>query len=197
MTSPYFNRKIYNTRLLTEDIGYFLSHRKEIIQLRKNDKMTKSFIEKIMLVVTAVNGCPYCSWFHVRQSIAQGVSISEVQKMLKLQFHADANDSEVPALLFAQHYAETDRHPDEEQREELISYYGEQMANHILLVIRMIYFGNLSGNTFDAFLSRFKGKKSRKSNLIFEFFFFLFSAPILIPISPMVKKYGKKSDSNT
>ncbi len=48
----------------------------------------------------------------------------------------------------------------------------------------MITFGNLSGNTFDAFLSRFKGIKAEGSNPFFEFVFFLFGAPFLLPLLP-------------
>ena len=111
--------------------------------------------------------------------------------MLNLQFHSDASDFEMLALLYAQHYAETNRNPDKEMTEKLMNFYGEKTAKHIILIIRMIFFGNLSGNTFDAFLSRFKGKKAPKSNIIFEFFFFILNIPFLLPLMPVVKKYRK------
>ena len=111
--------------------------------------------------------------------------------MLNLQFHTDASDFEIIGLLYAQHYAETDRKPDTEMKQNLVDFYGNKTANHIILIIRMIYFGNLSGNTFDAFLNRFKGKKAANSNVIFEFFFFIFNVPFLLPLMPFVKKYRK------
>jgi hypothetical protein len=45
------------------------------------------------------------------------------------------------------------------------SYYGEEAANDIMTYLRMITFGNLLGNTFDAILSRFSGKPAQGSNL--------------------------------
>ena len=111
--------------------------------------------------------------------------------MLNLQFQADAAEDEVPALLYAQHYAETDRNPDPEMVEKLTAYYGEEKAQQIQLVIRMITFGNLSGNTFDAFLSRLKGVKAQNSSALFEFFFFLFSAPALLPLRPVINRDQK------
>ncbi len=184
-----FNRKIYTFKLLMSDLRFLISNIPKISAAMKNKKIGKAFMEKIMTVVTAVNGCSYCAWFHAKQSLASGISENEVKKMLNLQFKADAKDFEVLALLYAQHYAETDRNPEPEMTEKLNNFYGEITANHIFLIIRMIYFGNLTGNTFDAFLSRLKGKKALKSNVVFEFFFFLVNIPILLPILPFTKKY--------
>jgi len=109
--------------------------------------------------------------------------------MLNLQFKADASDFELFGLLYAQHYAETDRNPDKDMTAKLFEFYDNKTANHIFLIIRMIFFGNLSGNTFDAFLSRLKGNKAKNSNVVFEFFFFLINAPILLPMLPFTKRY--------
>jgi len=54
-----------------------------------------------MTVVTAVNGCTYCTWFHAKQAVTSGISEKEVKNMLNLLFEADASDFEVPALLYA------------------------------------------------------------------------------------------------
>ena len=45
--------------------------------------------------------------------------------MLNLQFHADAADFQIPALLYAQHYAETNRNPDGKMTKNLIDFYGK------------------------------------------------------------------------
>ena len=145
-------------------------------------------MEKIMTIVTAVNGCTYCSWFHAKQAVSSGISEDEVKNMLKLQFDADATDFEMLGLLYAQHYAETNRKPDKEMTDKLFEFYGDNTANHIILIIRMIFFGNLQGNTFDAFLSRLKGNKAKHSNVIFEAVFFIINAPLLLPVLPFIKK---------
>ena len=145
-----------------------------------------------MTVVTAVNGCTYCTWFHAKQAVSSGISENEVKNMLNLQFKADASDFETLGLLYAQHYAETNRNPDKEMKDKLFEYYGGKIANDIILIIRMIFFGNLQGNTFDAFLSRLKGNKASNSNVIFEFIFFLINAPLMLPLIPFTKKYRKQ-----
>jgi len=45
-------------------------------------------------------------------------------------------------------------------------------AKHIILVIRMISFGNLCGNTWEAVISRLKGDPVPSSNILFSVYFF-------------------------
>lgn len=184
-----FDRKIFTFRLLLADLGFLFSHIPSIIRAMRNKKLGKAYMEKVMTVVTAVNGCTYCTWFHAKQAVTSGISEDEVKNMLSLQFNADATDFELLGLLYAQHYAETNRKPDKEMTDKLFDYYGKQTAEDILIFIRLIFFGNLQGNTFDAFLSRLKGNKAENSNVIFETVFFLLNAPFMLPLIPFTKKY--------
>ena len=180
-----FNRNIYTFKTFRQDLKFMLSHRKLVKKTMQD--LDHAFVEKIMTVVTAVNGCRYCSWFHARQAVSSGIAPEEIQRMMKLQFQADASEDELMALLYAQHYAETQRQPSPEMTEKLVAAYGSEKAEEIQIVIRMITFGNLSGNTFDAFLSRFKGIKAEGSNPFFEFVFFIFGAPFLLPLLPKLQ----------
>jgi len=191
-----FDRKIYTFRLLLNDLAFLFRNTVNIFAAMRNKKLGKTFMEKVMTVVTAVNGCTYCTWFHAKQAVSSGISESEVKNILNLQFEADASDFEVVALLYAQHYAETNRNPDKEMTKKLFDFYGEKTAKHIILMIRMIFFGNLSGNTFDAFLSRLKGKKAKDSNVVFEILFFIINAPFILPLIPVTKKYRYKNNIN-
>ena len=179
-----FVKKIYDAKTFFKDMIFFLKNIKNIFAANKNDKINKKFIEKIMTVTTAVNGCVYCEWFHAREAVKAGIDEKEVKNMLNLQFEASATDFELPALLYAQHYAETDRNPDSEMKEKFYNFYGEKTANHIFIFMRMIYFGNLLGNTWDGVISRLKGKPAEDSSILFELFFFLltfwFMAPAMI-----------------
>ena len=189
MTNNNFNRKIYTFRLLLSDLRWLLSHIKQFKEAKKEQRVSDSFRGKIMLVTTAVNGCVYCAWYHAKLTVRSGVDSKEVKDLLKLQFNTDSTDFESMGLLYAQHFAETSKKPEKEMTDKLFAFYEKETAEDIILYIRAIYFGNLSGNTFDAFFSRLKGKKAKNSNAIFEFIFFLFSAPILWPTMPYVKKY--------
>jgi len=183
-----FQKRIFTTATFFKDAGYLFIRIPQIVAALLNNEIGKAFQEKIMTVVTAINGCTYCTWFHAKKAVGSGISEDELKNLLNLQFHADATNFEMTALLYAQHYAETNRNPTPEMTEKLYSYYGEKTAAHIILFIRMIYFGNLMGNTWDAIISRVKGNPAKNSSVFFEIFFFLFSFIFMVPAMIVVKE---------
>jgi hypothetical protein len=52
--------------------------------------------------------------------------------------------------------------------QKLFNFYGDKTAKHIKLLIRIIFFGNLYGNTWDAVISRFKGSPAKNSHSLTE-----------------------------
>ena len=194
---PQFDKKIFTARTFIKDIGFIITKVTKFKSAYRNEKIGKAFIEKIMSVVTAVNGCTLCEWYHAKLAVESGISEEEMKNMLNLQFQADASDFELTALLYAQHYAETNRNPDEEMTNKLFDYYGDEMANNIILLIRGIFFGNLLGNTWDAVLSRLKGKPAENSNVFFEFFFFLSTFIVMTPAMFLSKDYRSQKSPAT
>ena len=182
MNSTTYDKRIFSPRVLAGDLGFLLSRAPAIARAMRNPDIGRAFVEKIMIVVTAINGCTYCSWFHARQALAGGIANEEIRDLFDLQFHASANERELPALLFAQHFAETNRDPDPEMIARLHAFYGERTAADIVLLIRTIFFGNLFGNTFDAFPSRLAGRKAENSSALFELIFFVASAWFMLPL---------------
>jgi len=159
-----FSRRIYSYQTFKEHVHRIFDHMDELRRASRGGHVSHAFAEKIMLVVTAVNGCRYCNYGHSRAALAAGVSEQELQNLLALDLGVFPED-EVVALTFAQHYAETEGQPAAAATERLIGFYGEQTAYDILAYIRMITFGNLLGNTWDALISRFAGKPAAQSTL--------------------------------
>jgi hypothetical protein len=71
----------------------------------------------------------------------------------------------------------------------LLAHFSETTTRHILLIIRIIYFGNLSGNTWDAILSRLRGNPAPHSSILFEGFFFLLTGIAMLPAVLLSKNY--------
>ncbi|HWR94700.1 MAG TPA: carboxymuconolactone decarboxylase family protein [Flavobacterium sp.] len=182
-----FNKRIFTAGLFFSDLGYFIVQIPQLISAYRNKDISKAFIEKIMTVTSAVNGCTYCSWFHAKQAVSSGISKEEIKNMINLQFQAEASDFELAALLYAQHFAETNRQPEPEMTTKYFNFYGEKNAKDLFVFIRMINFGNLFGNTWDAVKSRFKGNPAVNSNVLFELFFFLISFWFMIPLMFIAK----------
>ncbi len=70
---------------------------------------------------------------------------------------------------------------------ELIDYYGKDVADDIMMLIRRIMIDSLTGNTIDAFASRLIGKPAPNSDLGLEFFIFISSVPFILPLIPFIK----------
>jgi AhpD family alkylhydroperoxidase len=115
--------------------------------------LNPSFRERLMLVVTAVNGCRYCSYVHAREALTKGISREEIAALGESVFEGSP-PQEVPALLYAQHWAVSDGRPDGAIRERIGQEYGSDVLARIEAVLRMIRMGNLMGNTLDYILYR-------------------------------------------
>ena len=111
------------------------------------------FRERLMLAVTAVNQCRYCAYFHAQESLRAGLSAEEIRRLQAGSFD-DAPAEELPALLYAQHWAETNGRPDPGARQHILATYGAERTAAIETVLRLIRTGNLLGNTGDWLLFR-------------------------------------------
>jgi AhpD family alkylhydroperoxidase len=141
--------------------------------------------EKLMVAVSGVLSCKYCTWLHSEMALTHGVEAEEIQKLLSAEI-GNFPDDEAIALAFAQHYSETGGRPEEKARARLDRYYGRKKASHIVSFIQIIYFGNLAGNTVDAFLDRCKGKPAEGSNLWSETVIFLLTGLYYLIILPLL-----------
>lgn len=149
-----FRRRIYHGLAdLRADFGYISQHR-TLVRRAMRELISHAFRERLMMVVTEVNGCRYCSYFHAREALKSGISTAELHDLLAGAIPADTPPEEHVALAYAQHWAETDAHPDREAVQKLTLTYGEEKAAAINIILRMIRVGNLLGNTADYLLYR-------------------------------------------
>lgn len=148
--------------------------------------------EKVMLSVTGVNDCRYCTFVHSNLARLLGVTDEQVKDILRHETVIEIPKEERAAIEFAQHYAQTKKSPDADKVDALFKAYGEKKAREIILYLDSIYFSNLSGNTFDAFLSRLHGEKAEESKLCFELFLAVILAPILLPQTLIINLQKKR-----
>ncbi len=128
-----------------------LKKQEAVAEARNEGLLSPAFRERLMLAVTWVNGCRYCSYFHARQALKSGVTAQEISKLLSGDVD-NCPEEEATAVIYAQHWAESDAHPDPEAVWKLEETYGPEKADAIHLVLRMIRLGNLLGNSWDYLL---------------------------------------------
>jgi AhpD family alkylhydroperoxidase len=149
-----FRRRIYHRwSEFAADLRFILAHRQQMRSLMRGEWIDTAFRERLMLAVTAVHGCRYCSYVHAKQALVYGMSSQEIEA-LRQGALKNSPAQELSALLYAQHWAETNAKPDSEARARVLDEYGQDTVEAIELALRTIRVGNLLGNTFDYLLYR-------------------------------------------
>ncbi len=147
-----------------------------------------SFKIRYSFAVTQVNGCRYCSYLHTKHALESGMSEEEIKALLAGEV-GDISNEESVALLFAQHYAETQANPDAESVKRLFDTYGEEKANDIIGIIQAIMMGNIHGISIDLLQSRLKGKADPDSSFWTEFST-AFGIVLFVPYLAIKKLFG-------
>lgn len=152
----------------------------------------RNFRSHIMLAVTEVNGCKYCSYLHTKQALASGSSAEQLTAFScgKLDL---LDPQQVPALLFAQHYADVSGSFDEEAYASIEKEYGVDRAQGILAAIRMISFGNANGIALTLLMDRLKGIRYEDSRFLTDLTVFV--GPVLmIPVLLIRNLFPRRMD---
>lgn len=150
---PYPRRFYRRPGDLLRDLRDMRRARRRVRAVVPGKALDPAFRERLMLVVTQVNGCRYCRYAHARMALTAGLSEAEVEVLAAGDLRG-APPEQAPALLYAQHWAETEAHPASDARERVVEVYGPGQAEAIELAMRTIRVGNLLGNTWDYLLYR-------------------------------------------
>lgn len=126
---------------------------RRVAALRGRGSVSPSLRQRLMLMVTSVNRCPYCASFHSYVSRLSGITGEEIALLLDGSAQRVPED-DAPALLYARLWAEAAGEPSAALRAQLVERYGEAQAAAIERVLSTIWVGNLLGNTWDAILFR-------------------------------------------
>lgn len=186
MKSKELKARIFTTSTFYKHLKVMVASFSDLRKARKNKNVSKAFSEKTMLAVTQVNGCRLCNYVHTKNAIDAGASEEEINTLLNGELGNIDTDESV-ALMFAQHYADTDGNPDKETYEKFVAHYGDQKATDILAMIKVIMVANIHGIAIDALQSRVKGKKINDSKLSNELGISL-GIVVLLPVA--ILQYG-------
>ena len=147
-----FNKRTYkNLKDFFSDLVFPIRNRNRLKEITNKKLISPAFRERLMLAVTAVNGCRYCSYFHAKQALKSGLTPEEISRLLSGDV-ANCPEEEAVAIIYAQHWAEYDAHPDPEAVLKLQQAYGVEKTEAIHLMLRMIRLGNLLGNSWDCLI---------------------------------------------
>ncbi|HME53714.1 MAG TPA: carboxymuconolactone decarboxylase family protein [Candidatus Lokiarchaeia archaeon] len=176
--SKFFPKRSYTFRIFFRDFNRAIQNLGSIRETMRSGTISHKFAEHVMLAVTAVNGCRYCSWVHARMALEAGCTTKEIAGILTSDSGAIASDEAI-AIAFAHHYADSCGNPERFALLRLVKAYGLQKSRDILNSIYLITIGNYMGNTLDAFRSRLHGIPPSRGSLLFEFLVFVIGTPLV------------------
>ena len=135
------------------DMGRLLRDLRRLRTLGGSTLVDRAFRERLMLTVTEVNRCRYCAYAHARMALSAGLTEGEIQELVAGELTGVPED-QVPAVLYAQHWAESDGEPDPAVRGRVEDTYGPDRIEAMEIYMRMMRVGNLGGNSLDRLLSK-------------------------------------------
>jgi len=153
---PFSRRRYHRPSDALRDMWRVGREWRRLRTLMRGEAIDAAFRERLMLAVTEVNGCRYCSYAHARAALKAGLSEDDIAAVARGEAAGSPPDQAV-ALVYARHWAEADAKPDPEARQRVLETYGETKTGAIELTLRMIRVGNLLGNTWDYLLYRVSG----------------------------------------
>jgi AhpD family alkylhydroperoxidase len=152
MSKRTFSRRLYTGwDELFDDLRFVMGSR-HLGKRAIRELVPPDFRERLMLVVTGVNGCRYCSYGHSLAALKAGVPQEQIDELSAGLIPSGAPREEVTALLYAQHWAECNGRPEPQATACLEEIYGTDQAGAIHVLLRMIRIGNLLGNQADYIL---------------------------------------------
>jgi AhpD family alkylhydroperoxidase len=148
-----FTKRTYSFWELLADISFLTKNIRVVRRIMREELISSAFRERLMLSVTSVYGCRYCCWAHTREALRSEIDPKEITGLLTGSVE-NCPEEEALALLYAQHWADSNARPDPEATRRLEEAYGAETANTINMVLRIVRVGNLWGNSWDCFLYR-------------------------------------------
>lgn len=147
MADPYGKRTFRSFADFAGGIGFVLINGNRLVAL------SGAFRERLMLVVTGINNCRYCAALHGKAAKLAGLTDQEVKDLLAGDLSSVPAD-EKSAVEFALAWAAADGEVGPEALDTLTTVYGEPKARAIIVALRAIRMGNLTGNTFDRVINK-------------------------------------------
>lgn len=144
--------------------------------------LAPAFRDKILLAVTQVNGCRYCSYVHSKNALKNGVDEEEINLLLSGDFGI-IDGKEASAIFFAQHYAENRGYYDEDLFQMMKNMLGDDKTRAVMGTIRKIMVGNTHGIAMDLLKMRLQANADENSHFKDEigiFFGIFFMIPYVL-----------------
>jgi AhpD family alkylhydroperoxidase len=168
-TDRPFRKRIYTVGVAVRDVFRLGLRLPSIWRVWAGGEIDPTLREEIMLAVAQTNSCRYCAFVHHQWALTVGVDEPELALLTGMD-PADFERDRWVALAWSRARAKSGFGPVAEELErDLTASYSSREREDLDTVVRVMTLANLTGNTFEAFLSRLRGAPVPGSRLPNEF----------------------------
>ena len=151
-----FRKRTFSLPLYARCLAAVMTASPVLVRALSRPRISPALREQIMLAVTSVNDCRYCNWGHTALALRNGVDLTALRQTLDSgSLSADSTPNAV-AILYAQHVASEQGDADPGAERALAGAWAPDEQAEIKAYITAITFGNLVGNSADAWLARLR-----------------------------------------
>lgn len=151
-----FRKRTFSLPLYVRSATAVMNASPVLVRALIRPRIPRALREQVMLAVTEVNDCRYCHWGHTALALRNGVDLAALRRTLGSgSLSADSKPDEI-AILYAQHVASEHGDADAGAERALAAAWTPAEQAEIKAYITAITFGNLVGNSADAWLARLR-----------------------------------------
>lgn len=79
-------KRLYKPKEFKRLLAELMASAGDTHRQHRDQRIDRQFSERIMMAVTEVNGCRYCSYFHTQVSLRSGMNKDEIERILDGDF---------------------------------------------------------------------------------------------------------------
>lgn len=183
--SPFggFRKRTMTARQLAGSAASLAPEVGAIYRIWARHAIDPGFREELMLAVSRLNDCRFCTWGHQEWAQMNGISDDELARIEQLD-PSGFDRRKWLAITYVRALVEGNfRRVTPELRRAMQHKYSPREIRDIELIARVMDIGNRGSNTFDAMRSRLRGVPAADSRVVDEMILssvFLATAPVVV-----------------
>ena len=164
-----------------------------LVRALARPRISPALREQILLTVTSVNDCRYCNWGHTALALRKGVDMNALGQTLDSGYLCADSTPEEVAILYAQHVASEQGQVDPGAEWALAAAWTPAEQAEIRAYVTAITFGNLAGNSADAWLARLRRRPVEGGHPAGEAIAALAGLPVFLSVWAWSRRAGQEA----
>ena len=191
--SPFggFKKRTITAPQLVNSVASLAPELRTMYRVWVREEFDPGFREELMLAVSKLNDCRFCSWGHHEWAQISGVSDDELARLEQLDPSGFSRRKWLAISYVRALVKQNFRRVQPELRRAMQHKFSPGEIREIELIARVQDIGNRGSNTFDALLSRLRGTPAADSRVVDE----VILSGVFLAVAPAVLFYLSRASN--